>query len=93
MMPDRKFTHISSSLNRLLAHYHLTDSVEEERIFQNWKSIVGKSIAMRCQPEKIEGDTLFLRVENNIWKEELQRKASNLMKRINSRLVKRIIFL
>ena len=54
------FDGINNVLNRLLERYNLQKSLDEIKLFQNWREIVGEKIADHFQPEYIERGTLFL---------------------------------
>ncbi len=52
---------------------------------------MGKKIAGHSQPIKIQGQTLFLKVESNVWANELSIRKGEIIKKINSKAGEEII--
>jgi len=52
---------------------------------------VGTKIASHSQPVKIQGQTLFLKVESNVWANELNIRKGEILNKINSKAKEEII--
>lgn len=52
----------------------------------NWQNIVGELLAERSTPVKYEHHTLFVRVSNSTWMQELVLIKEQLMERLNKLL-------
>lgn len=96
-MAEKSFQTVATILNKLLSNYHLSEVVEKERIFSNWKEIVGEKMARICQPVKFQNSILYVKTINSVWRNELALRQPDLLnllaKQIKNSKVTKIIFL
>ena len=97
MMPEKNAKDLKNVLSKVLKKYGLENDINYERLFTDWKSIVGKSIAKQCIPKRVEDGVLIIEVKNSIWKHELALKHLELKKLItkelNSNFIKKVKFI
>lgn len=63
---------LGSLLETCIERYHIGKQTPQERILENWERIVGPSFANRCQPERIDGNTLIVQAGNSVVRQELK---------------------
>lgn len=77
---------IQSVLDRYLKESGLEEPVRRYRTLQDWPEIVGKTIAAVTRPERISNGKLFIRVENDAWRNELVFYKKEIIEKINKKL-------
>ncbi|MPZ76187.1 MAG: DUF721 domain-containing protein [Deltaproteobacteria bacterium] len=89
---DRIGAILGNSLKRL----DLSSRLDEYGVWPIWNDVVGKTIALNAQPEKIRHGTLFIKVTSPVWMQQLQFMkemiAEKLNHRLNAEIVKNIFF-
>jgi predicted nucleic acid-binding Zn ribbon protein len=89
---DRVGEVLGNSLKRLDLSYRL----REYGVWPVWDEVVGKTIAVNAQPEKIRNGTLFVKVTSSVWMQQLQFMKEMIAEKLNHRLdrdvVKNIFF-
>lgn len=75
---------LKDALNAFLKEHKLEKKLDQYHIFQIWEDLVGKRIADVAKPEFIKHETLWIKVENPVWKTELNFMKQELMKKIGS---------
>ncbi|MDX1386093.1 MAG: DUF721 domain-containing protein [bacterium] len=75
---------LSKILENLLRKKRLGKQIKRHRVFENWESIVGDSLAEHAQPQKIQGRTLILAVDHPAWIQELQFLKEPLIRKIQA---------
>lgn len=69
----------------------LEKRIDEYMAFAYWDSIVGKEIAEHTEPEKIAGGTVFVKVDNDVWRNELAFFKKEIIGKLNDKIGKEII--
>lgn len=81
----------------------LTEVIEKEKDFENLRStikeydvvekfkIIFPELSKIAEAVKLEKKTLFLRVENSVWKSELNFQKNALMEKINKHFNEQVI--
>lgn len=83
---------ISDILPQVLSRMGLAQKVKEAEIVRDWAVIVGKAIAMHCQPVGLNKGYLTVNVDSSPWLNELQRFSKNLiLQKLQARLGERVI--
>jgi len=77
---------IGKLLDSVLEGYGLGEDLREHRIVAEWPSLIGKRVASRTWPSRIDAGVLFVRVSNSAWLQELSFLKDELVERINDRL-------
>jgi predicted nucleic acid-binding Zn ribbon protein len=78
-MRERKFLSIGELLGSQLQRLGAEEVVVENKLKSNWSKVVGPALAKNCAPDCIEDHTLYIRVENEIWRRELAIKRTELL--------------
>jgi hypothetical protein len=84
---DRVGDVLSHSLKRL----DLSSRLDEYGVWPIWNDIVGKTIAVNAQPEKIRNGTLFVKVTSPVWMQQLQFMKQMIAEKLNQRLKREIV--
>jgi predicted nucleic acid-binding Zn ribbon protein len=84
---DRVGEVLSNSLKRLDLSYRLS----EYGVWPVWDEVVGKTIAVNAQPEKIRNGTLFVKVTSSVWMQQLQFMKEMIAEKLNHRLNREVV--
>ena len=84
---DRIGDVLGNSLKRL----ELYSRLDEYGVWPIWNDVVGKTIALNAQPEKIRNGTLFVKVTSAVWMQQLQFMKQMIAEKLNQRLKKEIV--
>jgi hypothetical protein len=84
---DRVGDVLSHSLKRL----ELSSRLDEYGVWPIWNDVVGKTIAINAQPEKIRNGTLFVKVTSPVWMQQLQFMKQMIAEKLNQRLKREIV--
>jgi len=60
-------------------------------ILKSWEKIVPEKIFLNIKPIKIQNDTLFVRVKNHIWANELKIRKGEIINLINQKTDEKLI--
>ncbi len=80
---SKKLERISSTLGSLLRARGLSSRLNEYRIFGQWDSIVGKTIALHAQPLSVRRKKLTVLVDSSTWHHHLSQLRPELLEKIN----------
>ncbi len=75
---------LKTALNIFLRKSGLEKGVQQERAILLWAEAVGESIADQTEPEKVEHGTLFVKVSNPTWRQELQLQKNEIIEKVNN---------
>ncbi len=82
-------------LNQLIAQFlkslGFEGKVEENYAIVYWDSVVGKEISEHTVPFKVAKGILFVRVEDNVWRYELQFLKNEIIEKLNRKIGKKIV--
>ena len=84
---DRVGDVLGNSLKRL----DLASRLDEYGVWPIWNDVVGKTIAVNAQPEKIRNGTLFVKVTSPVWMQQLQFMKQMIAEKLNQRLKREIV--
>jgi hypothetical protein len=84
---DRVGEVLGNSLKRL----DLSSRLDEYGVWPIWNDVVGKTIAVNAQPEKIRNGTLFVKVTSPVWMQQLQFMKEMIAEKLNQRLKREIV--
>ena len=73
---------LKDQLLRILKTNELDKGIRKNMVFGNWAKIVGKKVAEHSKPTRIDGDILFIKVEDPSWKFELQMMYQTLNQKV-----------
>jgi hypothetical protein len=77
---------ISQLLTAFLEHKKWHNRLELHAVFMFWNDTVGKEIAAVAQPSLIRGNTLWVKVADSVWMQQLQLQKMLLLDKINQQL-------
>jgi putative hydrolase of the HAD superfamily len=79
----RRLTHVRDCINHLIETHGLNATRVEAVIMENWKDIVGASIAHRCSPKSItKKNILVLKATNPVIRQELLFQSNAILEKI-----------
>ena len=88
---------LGAVLDHSLKRFELGARLDEYGVWPIWNEVVGKTIALNAQPEKIRNGTLFVKVSSPVWMQQLQFMKELIVEKLNQRLkgelVKTIFFM
>ncbi len=87
---------LSLVIGKLIKKRGWERKIKEVQALANWSKVVGPKVAENSSPVRIEGQKLFVKVENSVWKNELifmeKEIKEKLNQSVNREVVKDIIF-
>ena len=87
----QKERHIRDSLLRLFKSLGMQDRFEENLAIAFWDTTVGKEIAQHTEPFKVAKGIMFVKVDNDVWRNELAFYKHEIIQKLNQKLGKRAI--
>jgi predicted nucleic acid-binding Zn ribbon protein len=90
--PDK----IQRVIDALYNQLNFDKAAQEHRAVKMWSEVAGNYIARVSEVEKMHNGTLFVKVKNSTWRNELIFKKAGIIEEMNRRLgkemVKEIVF-
>ena len=87
--------HIGEIIHLYLNDRNWNQRIDGYNILQSWKDMVPKSVFLNTKPVKIQNDSIFIKVKNHVWANELKNRKGEIIKLINNKigedLIKNII--
>lgn len=94
---DLTVERVGDVLGNSLKRLDLWSRLDEYGVWPIWNDVVGRTIALNAQPEKIRNGTLFIKVTSPVWMQQLQFMkqmiADKLNQRLKTEIVKNIFFI
>ena len=78
-------------LDRLTNRMGIAARLEKEKAVVLWEEAVGKNIARRARAVSVRNETLFVKVQNSVWLQELALLKEGIIEKINSLVGKQTI--
>jgi hypothetical protein len=72
-------------LAELVARLEFRDRLHQYSVFPLWSEVVGRDLARRTEPLRIEDGKLFVRVDGSVWMQEIQFLKNEIRDRLNQR--------
>lgn len=69
----------------------IENRLEENLAFAFWDNVVGKEIALHTEPEKIVRGTIVVKVDNDVWRNELAFFKHEIIQKLNNKIGKKLI--
>jgi len=82
---------LSQALRELIKDLGIENEVIHHQAVQLWPEVVGKRIATISHAERIDGNVLFVKVQNDSWRNELVFLKKDIMERLNKRIGKKVV--
>ena len=83
MMQKKTPSPISTVLSSVLNKMGLTQALEEKKIRDHWKELVGQRIAEIAGIDSLRENRLYVKVDNPVWKMELKFQKGEIAKKVN----------
>ncbi|MCA1840638.1 MAG: DUF721 domain-containing protein [Actinobacteria bacterium] len=74
---------LSRLLNDVVKGLGGGNPLEQAKIFSAWESIVGRDIAIRCQPTSLKAGVLKVKADSPIWASEFKYLAPKVIDKLN----------
>jgi hypothetical protein len=78
-------------LDKSLKRLDPSGRLGEYGVWPIWNETVGETIARNAQPEKIRQGTLFVKVSNSVWMQQLQYMKDTIAEKLNQALGKEVV--
>lgn len=82
---------LKNELDTFMNYIGLDVRMQELQILTVWSDCVGNAIAQFSTPVEIRKNKLFVSVENAAWRYELSSSKSEIIRKLNQRLKKKLI--
>jgi len=69
--------------NNVLKRHHIAKEIREHRLLLQWEKIVGKRIANRTLPDRLQKGVLWVRVESSSWMHQLSFMKADIIEKAN----------
>ena len=83
--------HIAKSLKESLKKAGLYEGVKSIKILELWSKVVGEKIANKTEASDIKNGTLFVKVSNSTWRQELQFQKKDIIEKLNKEIKEKIV--
>jgi predicted nucleic acid-binding Zn ribbon protein len=83
--------HIGEVINSYLRSRNWTQRINGYDIFESWEEFIPKKIALNTKPIKIQDHTLFVKVKNHIWANELRIRNGEIINAVNKNIGNNLI--
>lgn len=79
---------IDEIIPRALKKRHVPYQAEDRRLCEIWEKAVGAEIAAQSRPGYVKRDTLFVRVANSVWMQQLHFLKADIIGKVNAHMEK-----
>lgn len=86
-----KINSIGQLIDQLARLYHFDKKIKENEVIIKWNEIAGSTIASATEPIRVKDGVLYLKVKNDVWRNELHYQKLNLLRKIQKSLKEQII--
>ncbi|NIV04319.1 DUF721 domain-containing protein [Candidatus Saccharibacteria bacterium] len=69
----------------------MRERFEENLSIAFWDTVVGKEIAQHTEPQKVSSGILFVKVDNDVWRNEIVYYKNEIIQKLNQKVGKRAI--
>ncbi len=83
---------ITSTVDRIVARILGKKALQEYEVFREWNTVVGEVVAQVSVPVKVVKGVLHVSVKNSTWRQELSMQKPQILKKIEARFGKNIIY-
>ena len=79
----KKFKNIKDILERIAKKTGLEVKLKEAKIFEVWSKEVGEKISNHTVPERLVKCKLYVKVDNNVWMNQLTFLKKDIINKLN----------
>ena len=76
---------IGDILSKALEQWNLKSKLKRYELFEDWKNMVGDTLATRSAPLRFQGDCLIVGVDHPAWVQEMNLLKETLLKKIREK--------
>ena len=91
-----KIESLGDILGKILKKRKISLNLEDKRLTEAWNKAVGDRISAHARPDNLQRDTLFVKVSDSVWMQQLHFLKQDILEKINQlldgRTVKNIHF-
>jgi predicted nucleic acid-binding Zn ribbon protein len=80
------FTSLKQVLESVLKEHKLTADIDAYRIFTVWEEIAGPMVAKHSRPARLNGNILYVEVDDPIWLSQLRYMKQDMLQKIDRRI-------
>ncbi len=81
---------LGEALKLFLKSTGMEEKVIETEIYGRWEELAGRAINLKTKKVRLQGDTLTVYLSSSVLRNELNLRRTELLERINHRLMPRI---
>jgi hypothetical protein len=89
--PQMTFKNLSDILETVLKKRGMLFTSDKKRLQGVWLKAVGDNIAVQTAPEKLQKGTLFVKVSNSVWMQQLHFLKKDIIDNVNQQLGEHIV--
>lgn len=78
-----KPTEISSVIGSVVSSMGIKASYEGAKVLAAWPEIVGPDIAERAIADRVADGVLYVRIEKDVWRQQLQMQREEILRKIH----------
>ncbi|MBI2876848.1 MAG: DUF721 domain-containing protein [Candidatus Tectomicrobia bacterium] len=95
MSPDSHhpthFSLLGTALSQAIKGLNLERPLYQQKVWEVWEAVVGKTIARVAQPDQIRFKTLFVKVTNSVWLHHLTHLQGMVVEKLNRKVGRKVI--
>ncbi len=86
-----KFQSFGDIMKNLIKNLGIEDQILENQAIARWPEVAGLKIAQQTEVQRIKDGILFIKVKNDVWRNELLFYKRDLILKMNEKLGKSIV--
>ena len=79
------FVSLKQVLASVLKECKLTADIDAYKVFSFWEEIAGPAVASHCRPVRLDGEILYVEVDDPIWLSQLRYMKRDILQKIEKR--------
>ncbi len=79
------FILLKQVLESVLKEHKLASDIDAYKVFSCWGEIAGPIVANHCRPVRLNGDILYVEVDDPIWLSQLRYMKRDILHKIDKR--------
>jgi predicted nucleic acid-binding Zn ribbon protein len=80
------FVSLKQVLESVLKEHKLTSDIDAYKIFSVWAEIAGPMVAKHSRPVRLNGNILYVEVDDPIWLAQLRYMKQDMLQKIDRRI-------
>lgn len=87
----KQFKEISEVINNIIKSLGIETKLQETNAVIYWPEIVGPDIAKNTKAQQVKDGKLFVKVKNDVWRNELSFLKGRFIEKLNSKIGNQVI--